>query len=135
MNDSVITALFDAAALVRQNAYAPYSGFAVGAALRANNGRIYRGCNVENAAYPSGTCAEEAAIAAMIADGAKQIEMIAILGDSRAPVMPCGACRQRIHEFATPSTMIHAGNLAGARKSASLADILPDSFGAGSLST
>ena len=128
MNNSV-NALFDAAAQVRQQAHAPYSGFAVGAALRAEDGRIYVGCNVENAAYPSGTCAEQAAIAAMIAGGARKIEALAVVADSPRPVTPCGACRQRIREFASNSTQIHAGNLAGARQHFAFADLLPDSFG------
>ncbi len=128
MNDSV-SALFDAAAQVRQQAHAPYSGFAVGAALRAEDGRIYVGCNVENAAYPSGTCAEQAAIAAMIAGGARKIEALAVVAGSPRPVTPCGACRQRIREFASSSTQIHAGNLAGARQHFTFADLLPDSFG------
>ena len=94
MDDSVITALFDAAAQVRLRAHAPYSGFAVGAALRADDGRVYTGCNVENAAYPSGTCAEQAAIAAMIAGGARKIEALAVVADGPRSVTPCGACRQ-----------------------------------------
>jgi cytidine deaminase len=128
MNDSV-NALFDAAAQVRQQAHAPYSGFAVGAALRAEDGLIYVGCNVENAAYPSGTCAEQGAIAAMIAGGARKIEALAVVADSPRPVTPCGACRQRIREFVSSSTQIHAGNLAGARQHFAFADLLPDSFG------
>ncbi|MEN9708515.1 MAG: hypothetical protein RIQ68_923 [Pseudomonadota bacterium] len=128
MNDSV-SALFDAAVQVRQQAHAPYSGFAVGAALRAEDGRIYVGCNVENAAYPSGTCAEQAAIAAMIAGGARKIEALAVVADGLQPVTPCGACRQRIREFASNSTQIHAGNLAGAHRQFPFADLLPESFG------
>ena len=128
MNDSV-SALFDAAAKKRLKAHAPYSGFAVGAALRAEDGRIYVGCNVENAAYPSGTCAEQAAIAAMIAGGARKIEALAVLADSPRPLTPCGACRQRIREFASNSTQIHAGNTTGLRQSFSMPDLLPDSFG------
>jgi len=129
MDDSVITALFDAAAQVRLRAHAPYSGFAVGAALRADDGRVYTGCNVENAAYPSGTCAEQAAIAAMIAGGARKIEALAIVADGPRPVTPCGACRQRIREFASNSTQIHAGNITGARQHFSMPDLLPHSFG------
>ena len=132
MNDSV-TVLFDAATQVRMQAHAPYSGFAVGAALRAEDGRIFAGCNVENAAYPSGTCAEQAAIAAMIAGGARQIEALAVVGDGPHPVTPCGACRQRIQEFASHRTQIHAGNLAGARQQFAFADLLPSSFGPASL--
>lgn len=128
MNDSV-KALFDAAAQVRLQAHAPYSGFRVGAALRAEDGRIYVGCNVENAAYPSGTCAEQAAIAAMVAGGARKIQLMAVLADSPQPVTPCGACRQRIREFVMSSTQVHAGNLAGARQHFAFTDLLPESFG------
>jgi cytidine deaminase len=129
MDDSAIAALFDAATKVRNHAHAPYSGFAVGAALRAEDGRIYIGCNVENAAYPSGTCAEQGAIAAMIASGARQIESIAIVADAGQAVTPCGACRQRIREFASATTQIHTGNLSGARQTYRITDLLPDSFG------
>jgi cytidine deaminase len=129
MDDSVIAALFDAAAEVRNRAHAPYSGFAVGAAVRAQDGRVFVGCNVENAAYPSGTCAEQAAIAAMVAAGARKIEALAVVADGPRPVTPCGACRQRIREFASDSTQIHAGNLAGLRQQFSMADLLPHSFG------
>lgn len=129
MDDSTIAALFDAAARVRERAHAPYSGFAVGAALRAEDGRIYTGCNVENAAYPSGTCAEQSAIAAMIAGGACKIDAIFILADGARPVTPCGACRQRIREFASATTEIHAGNLTGARQIFSISELLPDAFG------
>lgn len=128
MDDSMIAALFDAAAKVRQQAHAPYSGFAVGAALRADDGQIYTGCNVENAAYPSGTCAEQGAISAMVAAGARRIEAIAVLGDGTRPVTPCGACRQRISEFATATTMIVAANLAGTQTRFTCAELLPDSF-------
>ena len=128
MNNSV-NALFDAAAQVRQQAHAPYSGFAVGAAVRAQDGRLFVGCNVENAAYPSGTCAEQAAIGAMIAGGARKIEALAVVADGPQPVTPCGACRQRIREFASDSTQIHTGNLAGLRQHFSMADLLPHSFG------
>ena len=129
MDDSVIATLFDAAAKVRKRAHAPYSGFAVGAAIRADDGQIYIGCNIENAAYPSGTCAEEAAIAAMIAGGAHQIMALAVLADSARPVTPCGACRQRIREFAQATTRIHTGNLVGDRQNFALDDLLPESFG------
>ena len=129
MDDSLITALFDAATQVRQKAHAPYSGFSVGAALLAEDEQIYRGCNVENAAYPSGTCAEQAAIATMIAGGARKIIALAVIGDGPRAVTPCGACRQRIREFASASTEIHAGNLAGVRHVFTLADLVAESFG------
>lgn len=131
MDTHVIETLFEAAAKVREAAHAPYSKFKVGAALACEDGRVFTGCNVENAAYPSGTCAEESAIAAMVAAGARGISTIVILGDAPNPVTPCGACRQRIREFAHANTQIIAGNLAGARKSFSMEELLPHSFSLG----
>ena len=128
-----LDALFAAAAEARRNAHAPYSHFAVGAAVSSASGRIYTGCNVENAAYPSGSCAEQGAIAAMVVAGERQIADIAILGDAPHPVMPCGACRQRILEFADTRTQIHAGNLAGLRHSLFMEELLPHGFGRDSL--
>ena len=92
--------LIDDARAVRENAYAPYSKFKVGAAIRAASGKVYVGCNVENVAYPEGTCAEAGAIAAMIAGGDTQIMAVAVIADSPQPVSPCGGCRQKIAEFA-----------------------------------
>ena len=128
MDEDGIEALFEAAAKVRAMAHAPYSEFKVGAALRCEDGRVFAGCNVENAAYPSGTCAEESAIAAMVAAGGRAISTLVILGDAPNPVTPCGACRQRIREFAQSTTRIMAGNIAGARQSFSLEELLPYSF-------
>ncbi|MDB5640926.1 MAG: cytidine deaminase [Hyphomicrobiales bacterium] len=130
---SGIDELFAAAAQVRARAHAPYSRFAVGAAIRGSDGGLYVGCNVENAAYPSGTCAEQNAIGAMIAGGERRIVEIAVLGDAGAPVTPCGACRQRIREFADAATRIHAGAVSGERRSYGMAELLPDAFGPGHL--
>ncbi len=127
--DDGLTALFTAALAARERAYAPYSRFAVGAALRDEHGAIHAGCNVENAAYPVGTCAEAGAIAAMIAAGGRQIRAILVLADSPAPVTPCGACRQRIREFAGPDVPIHAAGLGGLLFRATLEQLLPASFG------
>jgi cytidine deaminase len=126
---SGIDELFAAAAQARAHAYAPYSRFAVGAAIRTASGGLYLGCNVENAAYPSGSCAEQNAIGAMVAAGEQRIAEIAILGDADAPVTPCGACRQRIREFGDAQTRIHAGAVSGARRTFALADLLPEAFG------
>ena len=100
MNTAIDAQLFAAAERVRRNAHVPYSHFPVGAAILADDGAIYAGCNVENAAYPLGNCAEASAIAAMIAAGAKRITRIYITGNGDVPVTPCGGCRQRIREFA-----------------------------------
>ena len=88
--------LRDAALAVRENAHAPYSGFKVGAALRGASGIIYRGCNVENVAYPEGTCAEAGAIAAMVAAGETAFTQAYVVAGSPLPVTPCGGCRQKL---------------------------------------
>ena len=127
-------ALFDAAARARANAYAPYSHFPVGAAIRADDGRIFAGCNVENASYPIGTCAEAGAIAAMISAGAKRIAAIVILGgEDEAGLAPCGACRQRIVEFAAPDALVHCASPAGLGRTIAVADLLPHAFRADDL--
>ncbi len=130
---SEIDELFASAAQARAQAYAPYSRFAVGAAVRGTGGGLYLGCNVENAAYPSGTCAEQNAIGAMIAAGERRIAAIAVLGGGDKAVTPCGACRQRIREFGDAATRIHAGAVSGARGSFSLDELLPEAFGPGHL--
>lgn len=125
--------LLAAAKRAMANAYAEYSDFRVGAAILADNGKIYSGCNVENAAYPIGNCAEAAAIAAMVLDGARKIREIAIIGGKAGratkPCMPCGGCRQRIREFAQKGTRIHACTAKGLHQSYGCDELLPDSFG------
>lgn len=122
-------ALFAAAARVQPLAYAPYSRFRVGAAILADDGTVYPGCNVENAAYPSGTCAEQGAISAMIAGGGSRIIAMLVVGDGEVLVTPCGACRQRIREFASPETPVAIAGPDGIRRVFSLAELLPASFG------
>ena len=124
-----IDALFEAARAAQARAYAPYSGFKVGAAVQGGSGAVYAGCNVENASYPVGTCAEQAAIAAMVAAGERRIAAILVLGDGRTLVTPCGACRQRIREFASPDAPIHVAGPDGLRSSFTLDDLLPCAFG------
>lgn len=124
-----IDTLFAAARAVQARAHAPYSRFHVGAALRDEAGAVHAGCNVENAAYPVGTCAEAGAIAAMIAAGGRRIAAILVLGDGAALVTPCGACRQRIREFAGPDTPIHVAGPEGVRRTFTLDELLPASFG------
>ncbi|MGU3536781.1 cytidine deaminase [Methylobacterium sp. A54F] len=124
-----IDALFAAAEAARARAHAPYSGFRVGAALVDERGAVHAGCNVENAAYPVGTCAEAGAIAAMAAAGGRRIRAILVIGDGSGLVTPCGACRQRIREFADGATPIHVADLAGVRRSFTLEALLPHSFG------
>ena len=113
---------------VRDKAHAPYSGFKVGAAIRAASGAVYVGCNVENAAYPQGTCAEAGAIAAMIAGGDTEIAEITVVGDAPAPVSPCGGCRQKIAEFAPKGTLVTMANMQGAEQTLAIEDLLPLAF-------
>lgn len=128
-NDSVLAALFDAAKAAREQAYAPYSRFRVGAALRTPDGAIYSGCNVENAAYPQGACAESGAIGAMARAGGRRIAAILVIGDGEGLCTPCGGCRQRIREFADSTTPIHIAGPNGVRASFTLGELLPHSFG------
>lgn len=120
--------LLDAARAVRINAHAPYSGFKVGAAIRTDTGAVFTGCNVENVAYPEGTCAEAGAIAAMVAAGETQIAEIAVIADSPEPVSPCGGCRQKIAEFADGEVRVTMANLDGVSLSTTVAELLPGAF-------
>ncbi|BAQ48032.1 MULTISPECIES: cytidine deaminase [Methylobacterium] len=124
-----IDTLFSAARAVQGRAHAPYSRFRVGSAVLDEAGAVHAGCNVENAAYPVGTCAEAGAIAAMVAAGGRRIGAILVLGDGAALVTPCGACRQRIREFAAPDTPIHVAGPEGLRRTFTLDELLPASFG------
>jgi len=126
---AAIETLFAAATAVRRHAYAPYSGFAVGAALVTGSGKVFAGANVENAAYPLGLCAEASAIAAMIGAGEKEIAEILILAEAAEPIMPCGACRQRLFEFSSKATKVHSASPAGVAMSLTLAELLPHAFG------
>jgi cytidine deaminase len=121
--------LFEAAEAVRSKAHVPYSGFHVGAALLADDGHIYAGCNVENAAYPLGNCAEPSAIAAMIAGGAKRIARVFVTGPGNKPVTPCGGCRQRLREFADLDVTVTCLGVDGEPLVTTLGELLPHSFG------
>lgn len=121
--------LFAAARAVRERAYAPYSGFRVGAALRCPDGSLHVGCNVENIAYPEGTCAEAGAIAAMVAAGRREITEIWVLADAPEPVSPCGGCRQKLAEFAGPEVTVVLAGPAGERARTTLGALLPGAFG------
>ena len=120
-----------AARQVRENAYAPYSKFKVGAALRTSDGTIHVGCNVENVAYPEGTCAEAGAIAAMVAAGATAITEAYVIADSPSPVPPCGGCRQKLAEFAAKDVPVTLATIDGAEFRTTVGDLLPGAFDAG----
>lgn len=119
-----------AAVKARLNAYAPYSKFLVGAAILDEHGTIHTGCNVENAAYPQGTCAEAGALAALALSGARKIMEMAVAGAGSGLVTPCGGCRQKIREFAAPDVKIHVCDEQGTvRRTFTLEALLPESFG------
>jgi len=124
-----LAALFAAAKAAQGKAYAPYSRFSVGAAILAESGAIYAGCNVENAAYPQGACAETGAISAMALAGERRIVEMLVIGDGDGLVTPCGGCRQRIREFASALTPVHIAGPQGARATFTLDELLPHSFG------
>ena len=110
-------------------AHAPYSKFHVGAALRAADGSIHGGCNVENAAYPQGTCAEAGAIAAMVAAGQKRILECLVVGPGAEVITPCGGCRQKLREFGADDLPIHLCGPDGLHRTVTLGQLLPLSFG------
>lgn len=120
--------LLEAATAVRLRAYAPYSRFLVGAAIRSVEGRVHVGCNVENVAYPEGTCAEAGAIAAMIAQGDSRIAEILVIADSPEPVPCCGGCRQKIAEFAGQDVIVTLCTTDGKSKTITVGDLLPGVF-------
>ena len=111
------------------NAHAPYSRFRVGACVRAASGRLYAGCNVENAAYPVGQCAEATAIGAMVAAGDREIVEAVVLTEGAEPCPPCGLCRQQLAEFAPPGARIHLCGPEGLRVTTTLGELLPLAFG------
>ncbi|MES2228111.1 MAG: cytidine deaminase [Pseudomonadota bacterium] len=121
--------LLHAARQAQTHAYAPYSHFAVGAAVLDDQGRIHAGCNVENAAYPEGLCAEAGAFSAMVLAGGRRVRALAVVGDGAALVTPCGGCRQKLREFGAPDTPVLVGDRVQLRARFTLAQLLPDSFG------
>jgi cytidine deaminase len=130
-DDAALEGLVEAARAIREQAYAPYSGFPVGAALLAG-GRVFTGVNVENASYPIGVCAERNAVAAMVAAGERRIEAVAVVTDAPVPTPPCGGCRQCLWEFG-PGAVVVAQTLVGGRARWPLAELLPSAFGPGDL--
>ena len=128
------TAMLAAACAARDNAYAPYSKFLVGAAVLDEHGRIHAGCNVENAAYPQGVCAEAGALSAMVMAGGRKAVAVLVVGVADSPVTPCGGCRQKLREFAAPEVPILIANPQGVLLELTLAQLLPHSFGPDHLS-
>jgi cytidine deaminase len=129
-----LDALLAAARTVRDKAHAPYSRFKVGAALQDEQGRIHTGCNVENAAYPQGLCAEAGAIAAMVAAGGARIVAAVVVGEGDQPCTPCGGCRQKLREFAHDDTPLIVADMQQERGRFTLGELLPHSFGPENLS-
>ena len=127
-------ALLGAARAVRERAHAPYSRFAVGAAVLDEHGRVHAGCNVENAAYPQGWCAEASALAVMVAAGGTRVQAVAVVAQAPQPVPPCGGCRQKLREFAAADCPVWvAGPEGGVQARFTLGELLPNSFGPGHL--
>jgi cytidine deaminase len=124
-----LEALLAAARSVRDNAHAPYSRFKVGAALQDEQGHIHAGCNVENAAYPQGLCAEAGAIAAMVAAGGTRIVAAVVVGEGDQLCTPCGGCRQKLREFARDDMLVIVADLQQVRGRFTLGELLPHSFG------
>lgn len=121
--------LLAAAIAVQARAYCPYSRYRVGAAIRTTSGAVIVGCNVENAGFPLGTCAEAGAISAMVAAGDADIAELVVVTDGETPGTPCGGCRQRLREFAGPEVLIHSVSSGGSSITMTMAELLPHSFG------
>ncbi|PWI56881.1 cytidine deaminase [Sulfoacidibacillus thermotolerans] len=120
--------LLQQAQTVRENAYVPYSQFAVGAAIQTDSGTVFTGCNVENASYGLTNCAERSAVFRMIASGERKIRAIAVIADAPRPIAPCGACRQVLSEFGSENTIVLLANVAGERLQTTLGELLPYAF-------
>ncbi len=129
VDEATMARLVEAARAVRAHAYAPYSNFAVGAAVLDEQGRVHAGCNVENAAYPQGWCAETSAIAVLVAAGARRVLAVAVAGEAPDPVTPCGGCRQKIREFAADDCPVWSADAHTVRARHTLGELLPAGFG------
>jgi cytidine deaminase len=129
ISQDIQASMLDAARSAREKAYAPYSKFLVGAAVLDEHGHIHAGCNVENAAYPQGVCAEAGALSAMVLAGGRKALAVVVVGIAESPVTPCGGCRQKLREFAAPDTPIWIANATGVLLTLTLEQLLPHSFG------
>jgi cytidine deaminase len=133
MRPESLEPMLDLARHALTNAHAPYSHFRVGACLRAASGRLYAGCNVENASYPVGQCAEATAIGTLIAAGDREIVDIVVLTEGPELCSPCGRCRQQLAEFARPDARVHLCGPEGVRLTTTLGELLPLAFGPNTL--
>jgi len=129
LTDAQQMQLLQSARAAQAHAYAPYSHFHVGAAVLDDQGRVHAGCNVENAAYPQGVCAEAGALSAMVLAGSTRVLALAVVGDGAGLVTPCGGCRQKLREFAAPDTPVLVADREQLRARFTLAQLLPESFG------
>ncbi|ANU19270.1 cytidine deaminase [Planococcus plakortidis] len=120
--------LMEQAIAARGNAYVPYSKFPVGAALLSRDGKVYTGCNIENAGYSLTNCAERTAVFKAVSKGVKQFDALAVAADTKGPVAPCGACRQVLVEFCAPDMPVYLTNLEGAVSETTIAELLPGAF-------
>jgi cytidine deaminase len=120
--------LFEAARAAMRNAYAPYSEFPVGAAIRTDTGKVFAGANMENTSYPEGWCAEVSAIAHMVMAGERKIAEVAVIAEKMPRITPCGGCRQRLTEFGTAATLVHLCDETGIVETVTLGDLLPKAF-------
>jgi cytidine deaminase len=129
MDETTLQRLLAAARAARRQAYAPYSRFAVGAAVLDEQGQVHAGCNVENAAYPQGVCAEAAALSAMVLSGGRRAAALLVVGEGPGLVTPCGGCRQKLREFGAPDTPVLVADGQGVQLWFTLGELLPHSFG------
>ncbi|SEL22254.1 cytidine deaminase [Roseateles sp. YR242] len=130
LTDQLVQQLLKAAMDARQHSHAPYSNYLVGAAVLDEHGRIHAGCNIENAAYPQGWCAETTALSHMIMAGGRTARAVMVTGAGSEIITPCGGCRQKLREFAQPTDLIViAGDASGVRAHWTLEQLLPASFG------
>ena len=125
----IMQTLIDAARRARAQAYAPYSRFSVGAALLDEQGSVHAGCNIENAAYPQGLCAEASALAHLVLAGGKRVCAAVVVGEAAQPVTPCGGCRQKLREFAADDCPVWCADLQAVTARHTLGELLPASFG------
>lgn len=128
LDDRMVAALVAYAARAREASYAPYSGYRVGAAIVADDERVFFGCNVENASYGLSLCAERTAIASAVAAGVKRIVAVVVVTDAELPGMPCGACRQWMAEFGGDDLVVVAANVVGVERRFTLGELLPAAF-------